>query len=176
MNVTFRRQRRADVFPARHPGRMLLLAAAAAVWICAPLRGVADTKQEHVHRMSHSVMPFEMSKTIHIFKMTEAGGVMRVLSRDPHDAKQVILIRRHLEQETQRFAHGDYADPARLHGADMPGLAELQANPSAVEVSYRALSDGAQISFETNDLRMLTAIHRWFGAQLSEHGADARAE
>jgi hypothetical protein len=26
------------------------------------------------------------------------------------------------------------------------------------------------------DLRLLTALHRWFGAQLSEHGADARAE
>jgi hypothetical protein len=58
----------------------------------------------------------------------------------------------------------------------MPGLAELQANPSAIEVSYNALPDGGQISFKTNDLRMLTAIHRWFGAQLSEHGADARAE
>jgi len=25
-------------------------------------------------------------------------------------------------------------------------------------------------------LSILTAIHRWFGAQLSEHGADAKAE
>jgi hypothetical protein len=23
---------------------------------------------------------------------------------------------------------------------------------------------------------LLTALHRWFGAQLSEHGADAKAE
>ena len=126
--------------------------------------------------MSHHVMPFEMAKTIHIFKMTEFGGVMRVLARDPDDADQVTLIRQHLKHENQRFKKGDYADPAKLHGADMPGLAELQANPSAIEVSYNALPDGGQISFKTNDLRMLTAIHRWFGAQLSEHGADARAE
>ena len=32
------------------------------------------------------------------------------------------------------------------------------------------------ITFETKELGIITAIHRWFGAQLSEHGADARAE
>ena len=62
------------------------------------------------------------------------------------------------------------------HGVDMPGIAELRANPSKVRVSYSELPEGAQIIFETKDLSMLTAIHRWFGAQLSEHGADAKAE
>jgi hypothetical protein len=38
------------------------------------------------------------------------------------------------------------------------------------------LSDGAEITFKTTDPHLLTAIHRWFGAQLSEHGADAKAE
>ena len=40
------------------------------------------TQQEHVHQMSHSVMPFDISKTIHIFKMTEQGGVERVVTRE----------------------------------------------------------------------------------------------
>ena len=31
----------------------------------------AQAPQERVHEMSHSVMPFDMSKTIHVFKMTE---------------------------------------------------------------------------------------------------------
>ena len=149
---------------------------AAMVLFCAPSRSVAETKQDHVHRMSQHVMPFEMSKTIHVFKMTESGGIQSVLARDPKDTDQVALIREHLKHEAEKFKQGDYADPARLHGADMPGLAELQAKPSAVEVSYQALPAGAQLSFKTKDLRMLTAIHRWFGAQLSEHGADARAE
>ncbi|MEJ2639073.1 MAG: hypothetical protein P8010_05810, partial [Desulfosarcinaceae bacterium] len=64
----------------------------------------------------------------------------------------------------------------KLHGAKMPGLAELRANPLKVKVSYSELPAGAQITFETKNLSMLTAIHRWFGAQLSEHGADAKAE
>jgi hypothetical protein len=39
----------------------------------------AETRQEHVHQMGPSVMPFHMSKTVHIFKMTESGGVQRVI-------------------------------------------------------------------------------------------------
>ncbi len=74
------------------------------------------------------------------------------------------------------FDRGNYSDPTKLHGDDMPGIAELRANPDAVKVSYAELPTGAQLTFETKDLSMLTAIHRWFGAQLSEHGADARAE
>ena len=58
----------------------------------------------------------------------------------------------------------------------MPGLKELQKGALLVKVSYSELPDGAEITFETTDLHLLTAIHRWFGAQLSEHGADAKAE
>ena len=136
----------------------------------------AETTQERVHRTSHQVMPFEMSKTVHVFRMTESGGIQRVIARNRNDTDQIALIRRHLKHEAERFSRGDYSDPAGLHGADMPGLAELQANPAAVEVTYSELPAGARIRFETDDLRLLTAIHRWFGAQLSEHGADARAE
>ena len=137
---------------------------------------LAETRQEHVHRMSHDVMPFDMAKTLHIFKMTVSGGVEQVVVRDPGDADQVALVRQHLKHEAEKFGRGDYSDPAKLHGIAMPGLRELQANASSVTVSYSELPAGAQIIFETEDLQMLTAIHRWFGAQLSQHGADARAE
>lgn len=137
---------------------------------------LAETKQERIHHMSHHVMPFDMSKTIHVFRMTETGGFLKVLARDPSEADQILLIRQHLSHEAEMFGRGDYSDPKKLHGADMPGLAELSANPAKVKVAYSEIPAGAQIEFETKDLRMLTAIHRWFGAQLSEHGADARAE
>jgi hypothetical protein len=137
---------------------------------------LAQTTQDNVHQMSHGVMPFDMSKTVHIFKMTESGGVQRVIARDPIEADQVALIRQHLQHEAERFQHGDYSDPAMLHGRLMPGLTELQNGGSHIKVSYSSVSAGAEITFETTDLHLLTAIHRWFGAQLSEHGADARAE
>jgi hypothetical protein len=134
------------------------------------------TQQGHVHQMSHEVMPFDLSKTVHIFKMTEQGGVERVVTRQDAASDQVPFIQQHLEKEARQFEKGDYSDPQQLHGVDMPGLKELEQGASHVKVSYKALPNGAEISFETTDLRLLTAVHRWFGAQLSEHGADARAE
>lgn len=136
----------------------------------------ADAPQEHVHNMAHSVMPFDMSKTLHIFRMTEAGGVQAVVAKDPGAADQIALIRQHLQHEAERFRSGDYSDPGTLHGADMPGLADMRAGAARIKISYATRPAGAEIRFETPDLHLLTAVHRWFGAQLSEHGADARAE
>jgi len=135
-----------------------------------------ETKQEHVHHMSHDVMPFDLAKTSHIFRMTDSGGVERVIVRDADDKDQVALIQKHLQHEAEAFQRGDYSDPASLHGEDMPGLMELQKEAEQISVRYSALPNGAEITFETADLHLLTAIHRWFGAQLSEHGADATAE
>ncbi|SIS94208.1 hypothetical protein [Neptunomonas antarctica] len=136
----------------------------------------AETPQERVHHMSHYVMPFDMESTLHIFKMTERGGVQRVIAKQEGATDQVAMIQQHLKHEVERFQRGDYSDPAMLHGADMPGLKELGAGSSNIKVSYTALAIGAEINFDTSDPRLLTAIHRWFGAQLSEHGSDARAE
>ncbi|MGB5096986.1 MAG: hypothetical protein WBN82_03650, partial [Porticoccaceae bacterium] len=80
------------------------------------------SQQEHVHHMSHAVMPFDMSKTVHIFKMTEKGGVERVVTREAGEKDQVTLIQQHLKHEAEMFQKGDYSDPAKLHGANMPGL------------------------------------------------------
>ncbi len=153
---------------------LALITAVILLLVHAPI--LAETTQEMVHHMSHRVMPFDMSKTIHVFRMTESGGVQKVLARDPGETGQIVLIRQHLRHEAKKFAQGDYSDPTKLHGSDMPGLAELRANAAQVKVAYAELPTGAQLTFATKDLSMLTAIHRWFGAQLSEHGADARAE
>jgi len=136
----------------------------------------SQTVQHHVHHMSPMVMPFDMAKTLHIFKMTERGGLLRVVTREPQWQDQVPLIQGHLKHEAAQFQMGNFADPATLHGAVMPGLKELMHGAAELNVSYQNLEDGGEITFETTDLRLLTAIHRWFGAQLSEHGADAKAE
>ena len=141
---------------------------------CAPV--TAQTKQEHVHQMAAGVMPFDVSKTVHIFQMTETGGVERVVAKDASASDQIRLIQQHLQREAARFQRGDYSDPATLHGTTMPGLKELQNGGARIKISYISLPAGAEVRFETSDLHLLTALHRWFGAQLSEHGADARAE
>ncbi|WP_432695887.1 hypothetical protein ACQUQP_15280 [Marinobacterium sp. YM272] len=134
------------------------------------------TQQQHVHQMAHQVMPFELGASIHLFKMTETGGRQRVVLREGQDPEQIALIQRHLKHEAMRFQQGDFGDPARLHGEMMPGLQALQKGAKQIRIHYSPLPNGAEITFETDDIHLLTAIHRWFGAQLSEHGADAKAE
>jgi hypothetical protein len=149
----------------------------AAAFLLAPALAPAQTPQQHVHQHGGDVMPFDLGKTVHVFRMTTDGGVQKVVLRgDSKDAQQVPMIQHHLMMEAQRFQKGDFGDPARLHGPAMPGLKELQARAPRIQVSYHALPDGAEIRFRAGDIETITAIHRWFGAQLSEHGADARAE
>jgi hypothetical protein len=137
---------------------------------------MAQTPQEHVHDASHGVMPFDMSKTMHVFAMTDDGGVQKVVAREKTASDQIELIRRHLRHEANAFSNGNFADPGHLHGESMPGLADVKANAARIRVTYAELPDGAQITFQSADMHTITAIHRWFGAQLSEHGADAKAE
>jgi hypothetical protein len=137
---------------------------------------VAQSVQEHVHGHGQDVMPFDLARTLHIFQMTEDGGTQQVVTRgDAVDAEQVKLIQHHLMMEAAAFQKGDFTDPAHLHGAMMPGLRELQSGAARVQIAYRPLPTGAEIRFKSNDIRVITAIHRWFGAQLSEHGAEAQA-
>jgi len=136
----------------------------------------AQSQQEHVHHMAHEVMPFDVSKTLHVFMMTESGGVQRVVAKDPNDSQQIALVQQHLSFEAGRFQRGDFSAPEALHGEDMPGLKEMRLNARKIKISYAPRTDGGEIVFETNDPHALTGIHRWFGAQLSEHGADAKAQ
>ncbi len=123
--------------------------------------------------MGPQVMPFDLSKTRHIFKMTETGGVQQVIAKDPGDREQIALIQQHVQHEATRFGSGDFSDPTSLHGNDVPGLKDLSVSVSRIKVESTPLPNGAQITFTTDDRRLITAIHQWFGAQLSDHGQDA---
>ena len=138
-------------------------------WLSPPLAN----QQAMVHDMGYQVMPFDLSQTTHIFEMTESGGVQQVIAKDPGDNAQIILIQQHLQHEAMRFRAGDFSDPTSLHGGDMPGVKELARGAAQIKIEYTALPNGAQITFATQDLQLITAIHRWFGAQLSDHGSDA---
>jgi len=152
----------------RTAATLLALLVATACW--------ADSTQEHVHNASHGVMPFDMAKTLHIFVMNDQGGVQKVVAREGAGPEQADLIRQHLRHEADAFGKGNFGDPEHLHGDSMPGLAEIKAAADKIQVTYSELPDGAEITFKAADLHTITAIHRWFGAQLSEHGADAKAE
>jgi len=61
-------------------------------------------------------------------------------------------------------------------GQDMQGLAELQAaRPGQIVIAYQDVQGGAELSYLTSDTRLAVALHRWFDAQLTDHGKDAMA-
>jgi hypothetical protein len=117
-------------------------------------------------------MPFDMNRTMHMFAPTTSGGVQSVVSNygDPH---QIALIRSHLRKEAQAFAHGTFSDPATIHGMNMPGLAGLRAGARHIVIGYADTANGARITFQTSDPTLIAAIHDWFAAQVSDHGAHA---
>ena len=88
--------------------------------------GLAE-RQEAVAERGASVMPFDLERTTHHFTPTDTGGVQGVVADQPEDTEQIDLIREHLEEEAEAFGRGDFGDPARIHGSEMPGLAEGQA-------------------------------------------------
>lgn len=130
-------------------------------------------RQAMVHDMGSQVMPFDLGRTTHIFEMTESGGIQQVIADNSSDDAQIALIQQHIQHEVMLFSAGDFSDPSALHGGEMPGVRDLAAGVAQINIEYTALTDGAQITFTTQDLHLITAIHRWFGAQLSDHGSDA---
>ena len=53
--------------------------------------------------MAPSVMHFAKLKILHLFKMTESGGVKRVIDRDAEDSEQIAFIQQHLKHEAEKF-------------------------------------------------------------------------
>lgn len=132
------------------------------------------SRQQEVARKGAMVMPFDVHNSTHVFQKTADGGVQQVVAKDPKDASLVSAIRTHLSMEAARFSQGDYSDPMKIHGMNMPGVRYLSAvKPGQMTVVYRELPDGAEIRYTAKDPATVTALHRWFDAQLSDHGSDA---
>ena len=131
-------------------------------------------RQTEVAQRGAQVMPFQLSATIHIFTKTEEGGIQRVVVKDSSNVEQVRLIRKHLREMQGKFQQGDFSGPSHIHGDDMPGLAMLKtARLGAISLTYTDVEGGAEITYRTTEAALLAALHAWFDAQISDHGADA---
>lgn len=130
-------------------------------------------RQAEVAAVGAEVMPFDLDATTHVFTDTPTGGIQDVVADDSSDVANVELIRAHLEDEAARFRVGDFSDPERIHGADMPGLSTLEARFAEIEVELTEIDDGARISYRATDPALVTAIHDWFAAQTLDHGDHA---
>lgn len=149
------------------------LAAGALAVLVSVVVAQEQTRQRDVAARGAKVMPFDLEQTTHVFQKLEDGGLQKVVAKDPSNKKQIALIQSHLREESARFRKGDFSDPAKIHGENMPGLAELKSGAGKFDVVYAPLPDGAQIRYTTKDPALLMAIHHWFDAQLSDHGRHA---
>jgi hypothetical protein len=152
--------------------RRATLAVAATLALLGGCGGSPD-RQAEVAAKGASVMPFDLERTTHRFAKADTGGVQTVVADNPADTGQINLIRQHLRKETDRFSQGDYSDPGRIHGDDMPGLAALRDGAARITVTYRDDPAGGQITYTTTDPALVTALHAWFDAQVSDHGQHA---
>lgn len=134
----------------------------------------SDARISEVAEQGAKVMPFDLEQTLHIFNKTKEGGVQQVIAKQADDKSQIDLIRAHLKKIAHDFSLADFSDPEKIHGADMPGLNALRkAKANAITVQYRELSDGAEITYKTDNTDLISAIHQWFDAQLRDHGRHA---
>lgn len=131
-------------------------------------------RQAEVAKKGKDVMPFTLSATKHIFTKTAEGGIQRVIAKKSTDAVQVKLVRKHLKEIREQFLRGDFSGPGHIHGQDMPGLSELRdAKPGQIDINYIDVKGGAELTYKTSEATLVSALHRWFDAQLSDHGKDA---
>jgi hypothetical protein len=157
---------------------LAIAACCSAIALTAPAASVASdaSRQAEVSMRGAEVMPFALKATTHIFTRTNDGGVQEVVAKNSQDTEQIRLIREHLRQIAGEFRKGDYSAPAQIHGQTMPGLAQLEhAKPGEVDIRYQDLDNGGELRFSTRNASLVAALHDWFDAQLSDHGADAMA-
>ena len=168
--------------PRERPYAALLAVATVAAFStgCAGARDEPDSahgkhtdRQGQVAERGASVMPFDLERTTHRFTKTETGGVQTVVADDPGDGTQISLIQQHLQHEAVLFRRGDFTDPTKIHGTDMPGLTALRNSAGKIAIDYATTADGARITYTSTEADLRTALHAWFDAQVSDHGAHA---
>jgi len=133
----------------------------------------STARLDAVAERGRHVMPFDLEKTLHIFNKNDYGGIQQVIAKDASDQAQVKLIRRHLSELVQRFRQGDFSRQRRIHGNDMPGIAEIGNDYKRIQFIYRELPNGAEIEYAAEDSALIDAIHRYFNAQLRDHARHA---
>lgn len=145
-------------------GTLLLINTAGAI------EKASEERLDEVVRRGQHVMPFDLELTTHIFSKVTQGGIQDVIAKDPKDTAQIKLIRGHLLKIAREFQQSNFSNPEKVHGSNMPGLAELRkAKPNDIHILYKDLPNGAEITYSTNIPCLVTAIHQWFDSQLSDH-------
>jgi len=136
-----------------------------AVLVALPLlvQAADGQRQAEVAKLGADVMPFSLKATTHIFTKTAEGGTQRVVAKSAADEQQAKLVREHLRDIQSHFLEGDFSGPTHIHGAEMPGLAELKAaKPGQIAIDYKDIAAGTELTYRTSDIKPSMALHKWF--------------
>ncbi len=128
---------------------------------------------DEVHRRAQQVVPYALDQALQTFSKTVHGGVQHVVAKSADNTKQIKLIQQHLSKIADEFRKGDFSVTERVHGPNMPGLAQLKtAKSDDIKFEYKPLENGAQIHYSTEYPQFVQALHTWFDSQLRDHGND----
>lgn len=147
------------------------------LFLTSPAHAIEKASEERLDEVAQKgvhVMPFGLDLTTHVFSKTDKGGIQQVIVKDKEDNKQIKLIREHLLKIAADFKKRDFSDPEKIHGSEMPGLKALrESKPADISIVYKELPNGSEITYSTEKATLVTAIHQWFDAQLSDHARHA---
>jgi len=134
----------------------------------------SEQRLDEVAKRGEHVMPFDLELTTHIFTKSEKGGIQQVVAKDKNNTKQISLIREHLIEISNHFRDANFSAPAKIHGDSMPGLSTLRnAKNGQINIIYKEVNAGAEITYSTDSPVLINAIHQWFDAQLVDHARHA---
>jgi hypothetical protein len=132
---------------------------------------------DEVHQRTQQNLPYPLDQTLQTFTKTVHGGVQHVIAKSADNLQLIKSIQAHLLKIANEFKKGDFSTTERIHGADMPGLAQLKkAEIDEIRFDYKPLENGGQIHFSTEYTQYVQALHDWFDAQSNDHGNDAIPE
>jgi len=138
---------------------------------------VSPKQVDEVQQRTQQVVPYALDQTLQTFSKTVHGGVQHVVVKSADNTEQIKLIQANLLKMASDFRKGDFSVTERIHGADMPGLAQLKkAETDDIKYEYKELPNGAQIHYSTEYPQYVQALHEWFDAQMKEHGNDVVPE
>lgn len=121
---------------------------------------------------AHQLLPYSVERALEGFAKTANGGIMQIIAKSADDAQQIKPMQQYLRQTAEEYGKGDFSSTERFHGAHMPGLAQMKAaKAGAIKYQYKALNNGGQIVFSTEDPQLLNALHAWIDQQIKEHGS-----
>ena len=119
----------------------------------------SEARLDQIAQKGAQIMPFNLDQTVHVFSKKEDGGLQQVVVKNQANTGQIKLIRQHLNEIANKFKQGDFSDPSKLHGDNMPGLAMLKkARPGEINIIYTELSDGAQIYYTSDNTELIIDI------------------